>query len=167
MSAAARPPLAKLEADLPLRRAPWDRPLGDEDFPEAGVLVALTDEAQPRVVLGRRAMHLFHHPGEVAFAGGKREARDDSPWATALREAREEVGLPESLPRPIGELAPLITRTGFKVHPCVAVVPAQPRLASASRQRRTVWSVEHVANELGEALAALGKLSAATSPSWP
>jgi len=128
VSAAARPPLAKLEADLPLRRAPWDRPLGDEDFPEAGVLVALTDEAQPRVVLGRRAMHLFHHPGEVAFAGGKREARDDSPWATALREAREEVGLPESLPRPIGELAPLITRTGFKVHPCVAVVPAQPRL---------------------------------------
>ena len=68
-------------------------------------------------------MHLPLHPGEVAFPGGKRELEDHTPWATALREAMEEVGLAESLPYRLGELSPLITRTGFDVYPCVAKVP--------------------------------------------
>ena len=91
---------------------------------QAGVLVALTDEPDPRVILGRRALHLRLHPGEIAFPGGKREVEDDSPWATALREAEEEVGIAQSLPEALGQLAPLVTRTGFEVYPCIAKVPA-------------------------------------------
>lgn len=91
---------------------------------QAGVLVALTDESRPRVLLGRRAMHLRLHPGEVAFPGGKREPEDVSPWATALREAEEEVGIHHELVTPLGELEPMLTRTGFEVHPCIAKVPA-------------------------------------------
>jgi 8-oxo-dGTP pyrophosphatase MutT (NUDIX family) len=102
--------------------------MGKGEHPEAGVLVALTDEAEPRVLLGRRAEHLPHHPGEIAFAGGKREARDESPWVTALREAHEEVGLTESLVRSIGELPPMVTRTNFQVYPCIAAIPAEPEL---------------------------------------
>ena len=85
-------------------------------------------EAEPSVLLGRRAMHLPLHPGEIAFAGGKREATDLSPWQTATREALEEVGLSAELINPLGELEPLITRTGFEVFPCVASVPAAPVL---------------------------------------
>jgi 8-oxo-dGTP pyrophosphatase MutT (NUDIX family) len=92
---------------------------------QAAVLVAISDEDQPRVLLGRRAMHLRMHPGEVAFPGGKREPEDLSPWATAIREAEEEVGIAGESIIPLGELAPLITRTGFEVHPCIARVPAQ------------------------------------------
>ncbi len=92
------------------------------------MLVALTTEEEPRVLLGRRAMHLSLHPGEIAFAGGKRELEDDSPWQTALRETREEVGLSQELIVPLGELEPLITRTGFQVFPCVASVPSKPEL---------------------------------------
>ena len=91
---------------------------------QAAVLVALTDESEPRVILGRRARHLRLHPGEVAFPGGKREPEDASPWATAIREAGEEIGLDSSLVKPLGELAPLVTRSEFEVHPCVAKVPA-------------------------------------------
>lgn len=91
---------------------------------QAGVLVALTDEPEPRVILGRRALHLRLHPGEIAFPGGKREVEDESPWATALREAEEEVGIAQSLPEALGQLAPLVTRTGFEVYPCIAKVPA-------------------------------------------
>jgi 8-oxo-dGTP pyrophosphatase MutT (NUDIX family) len=90
--------------------------------------VALTEEAEPRVLLGRRAMHLPLHPGEIAFAGGKRELEDLSPWETATREAMEEVGLPLGMIQPLGELEPLMTRTGFEVFPCVASVPAAPDL---------------------------------------
>ena len=92
---------------------------------QAAVLVALTSEPEPRVVLGRRARHLRLHPGEIAFPGGKREPEDRSPWVTARREAREEIGLPVELVHPLGEFSPLVTRTGFEVHPCVARVPPE------------------------------------------
>ena len=109
----------RLQAALPLERRAWDG--GGR---QAGVLVALTDEAQPRVLLGRRALHLPLHPGEVAFPGGKREPADRGPWDTALREAEEEVCCLPDRVRPLGELAPLVTRSGFTIHPCVGIIPA-------------------------------------------
>jgi len=108
----------RLQAALPLECPAWDG--GGR---QAGVLVALTDEAQPRVLLGRRALHLPLHPGEVAFPGGKRELADRGPWDTALREAEEEVNCLPDRVRPLGELAPLLTRSGFTIHPCVAAIP--------------------------------------------
>jgi 8-oxo-dGTP pyrophosphatase MutT (NUDIX family) len=98
-------------------------PLWSGDGLQAGVLVALTEESVPRVILGRRAQHLRLHPGEIAFPGGKREPEDESHWATAVREAHEEIGLDPALAQPLGELPALITRSDFQVHPCVAVVP--------------------------------------------
>lgn len=116
--------ITRLANRLPLDGLAWD----DSSAPQAAVLVALTDEEQPRVILGRRAAHLQHHPGEVAFPGGKREPEDASPWVTARREAHEEVGITQEHVHPLGELSPLMTRTGFEVHPCVAMVPASPEL---------------------------------------
>ena len=92
---------------------------------QAAVLVALTDESVPRVILGRRAQHLRLHPGEIAFPGGKRELEDESRWSTAVREAHEEIGLEPVLVRPLGEMPALLTRSDFQVHPCVAAVPSQ------------------------------------------
>lgn len=109
----------RLQAALPLVRPAWGG-----SGRQAGVLVALTNEAKPRVLLGRRALHLTLHPGEVAFPGGKREPVDRGPWDTALREAEEEVCCLPDRVRPLGELAPLVTRSGFTIHPCVAVIPA-------------------------------------------
>jgi 8-oxo-dGTP pyrophosphatase MutT (NUDIX family) len=115
------------ETLLPLEDA-WPGTIGSAAHPQAGVLVGLTDEAEPRVVLGRRAAHLSLHPGEIAFPGGKRELEDASPWQTAAREAGEEVGLTPPLSSALGRLEPLLTRTGFEVYPCVAVIPADPQL---------------------------------------
>ena len=120
--------LERLEAGLPDIRERWTNALGDAAYPQAAVLVALTGEADPGVLLGRRTTHLPHHPGEVAFAGGKREAADHSPWQTASREAAEEVGLAVQSMRPLGELSPMLTRTGFEVYPCVAAIPLDPVL---------------------------------------
>lgn len=135
------PVFDRLGAELPLECAPWSEQRDSGDWPQAAVLVALTETAEPEVILGRRAMHLPLHPGEVAFPGGKRETVDASPWETALREADEEVGLAREQVQPIAELAPLITRTGFEVYPCVARVPAQLQLVVDPREFDSVFQL--------------------------
>lgn len=120
--------LQRISAALPLHERDWESPMVEGQWPQAAVLVALTQESEPRVLLGRRAMHLTFHPGEVAFAGGKREIADASPWETAKRETMEEVGIAAELIYPLGELDPLLTRTGFEVYPCIARIPKSPAL---------------------------------------
>lgn len=45
------------------------------------------------VLLVQRASSLNHHPGQIAFPGGRLDPEDDGPVAAALREAEEETGL--------------------------------------------------------------------------
>ena len=111
--------LAVIDLGLPLDGLAWF----ESSARQAAVLVALTAEAEPQVLLGRRAGHLALHPGEIAFPGGKREPEDASPWVTAKREALEEVGISDDHVHPLGELKPLFTRYGYEVHPCVAKIP--------------------------------------------
>ncbi len=100
------------------RRAPAD----------AAVLVGLVEHpAGLRVLLTHRAAALRDHAGQVSFPGGRREAEDGSPAATALREAEEEIGLARSQVEVIGLLPTYTTVTHFVVTPVVALV--QPPLA--------------------------------------
>lgn len=57
---------------------------------DAAVLIAITQEQQPKVLLTRRSIHLSQHAGEVSFPGGKRDPSDTSNIVVALREAQEE-----------------------------------------------------------------------------
>ena len=90
---------------------------------DAAVLVALLPaDNGVRVVLTKRASHLKHHPGQIAFPGGKIEPADASPAAAALREAPGEIGLaPESV-QVLGLLPPHETGTGFTIIPVVGVI---------------------------------------------
>ncbi len=95
----------------------------DHSLPQSAVLVALDDrEAPTSVVLTQRAAHLRLHAGEVAFPGGKCDPEDNDFWDTALREAAEEIELPAGHIRPLGHMAPLVTRTGIQVTPCVGLL---------------------------------------------
>lgn len=127
-------PLPRIPAALhPLGEPPagpgWNREeLADLLPPQmplrpAAVLVALVERRDgPQVLLTRRTEALRHHAGQIAFPGGRIEPDDASPVAAALREAREEVGLCDSLSSPLGYLDPFVTITGFHVFPVVATV---------------------------------------------
>ncbi len=85
----------------------------------AAVLVAVW---QDQLILTKRASHLKHHPGQIAFPGGKVEAHDASPEAAALREAHEEIGLSPEKVEVLGRLSPHETVTGFSMTPVLGHV---------------------------------------------
>ena len=91
----------------------------------AAVLVAVQDGARgAELVLTKRASTLRNHPGQIAFPGGRQDAGDRDLTATALREAREEVGLPAASVDVLGLLPPHETVTGFQVTPVLAQITA-------------------------------------------
>lgn len=96
----------------------------------AAVLIAAQDHpAGCKIILTKRSSGLKHHPGQIAFPGGKIDAGDANATAAALREAWEEIGLDPSSVQVIGQLAAHETVTGFSVIPVVAKVvgPFLPR----------------------------------------
>jgi len=89
---------------------------------DAAVLVALMPSKDgARVVLTKRSSALKHHPGQIAFPGGKRDG-DETLATAALREAEEEVGLDRNTVRILGTLPSHETVTGFQVTPHVGII---------------------------------------------
>lgn len=96
----------------------------------AGVLVALSASAEGlQLTLTKRSSGLKHHPGQIAFPGGKQDDTDTDVVAAALREAEEEIGLDRRNVAVIGTLPAHETVTGFIVTPVIAQVlsPFVPR----------------------------------------
>jgi 8-oxo-dGTP pyrophosphatase MutT (NUDIX family) len=101
---------------------PGVRPAEGRVLRPAAVLVAVALwGAHARVVLTKRSSRLQHHPGQIAFAGGKVDAGEGAEGA-ALREAWEEIGLPGEQVEVVGCLPAHETVTGFVVTPVLGFI---------------------------------------------
>lgn len=96
---------------------------GNRALRPAAVLMAVDFAAPvPSVILTQRSSALKHHPGQIALPGGKKDPEDADLVATALREAREEVGLASHAVEVLGQLPAHETVTGFEMVPVIGLL---------------------------------------------
>lgn len=86
-------------------------PVSEPGRAVAAVLVPLylDDSGAVRVIMTKRPDNMRTHPGDVVFPGGRMEP-GESAVDCAIREACEEVALPEGNVTVVGGLSPLTTR---------------------------------------------------------
>lgn len=111
----------------PATREEPDFDIERPDCREAAVLVVLYPrDGRPHLALTLRGEAVEDHAGQISFPGGRREG-EESYVETALREAREEVGLDPDAVRVLGHLSALyIPPTSYCVYPVLAVLAARP-----------------------------------------
>jgi 8-oxo-dGTP pyrophosphatase MutT (NUDIX family) len=100
----------------------------------AAVLIALTDRAEPGLILTQRPETMRRHAGQVAFPGGRIDPEDIDAIDAALREADEEVQV-------IDTLNDYHTITGFDITPVLAVIPPDLPLVPHVREVAAVFEV--------------------------
>jgi 8-oxo-dGTP pyrophosphatase MutT (NUDIX family) len=91
---------------------------------DAAVLVPVFEDAagELHAVFTRRRHDLRRHAGEISFPGGRQD-EGETLLETALREAREEVGLPPDAVQILGALPPTPTFvTNYAIYPFVGLI---------------------------------------------
>ncbi|WP_417274091.1 CoA pyrophosphatase [Celeribacter halophilus] len=115
----------------------------------AGVLVPIRETADGlRLILTKRSSALKHHPGQIAFPGGRVEPTDVSPVEAALREAHEEIGLPPSVVEVLGQLPTHQTVTQFEMYPVLGWIRGDCELTPEAGEVSEIFEVplSHVLN---------------------
>lgn len=88
-----------------------------------------------------RSNTIEEHQGQVAFPGGVKDRDDGSLWATALREAQEEIGLDPGDVTLFGRLEDHPVITGYVVRPFVGMIPWPYDLRISNEEVETVFSI--------------------------
>jgi 8-oxo-dGTP pyrophosphatase MutT (NUDIX family) len=133
--------LASILADAQLN-PDWREGTDAASHRRASVLIPIVDrDPEPSILLTKRTEHLAAHPGQISFPGGGHEAGDRNDLATALREAREEVGIGSDLIDIIGQLKTYRTVTDFAISPFVGVVRADFELNIDEHEVESVFEL--------------------------
>jgi 8-oxo-dGTP pyrophosphatase MutT (NUDIX family) len=95
-----------------------------ERIPSAVLIPIYKDNGKYHIVFIKRTDTVKTHKGQISFPGGGRDTGDKTLQDTAIREAKEEIGLrPEDI-EITGELDDVITTTSnYIVTPFVGMIP--------------------------------------------
>ncbi len=91
---------------------------------KAAVLIAITNQSNPTVILTQRPTWLRDHAGQVAFPGGKMDAADTNITHTALREAQEELSINPNTVEIIAQCPEYYTGSGYRITAVIGIIPA-------------------------------------------
>ena len=112
-----------------------------EGVVKAAVLLPIVARPQPSLMFTRRTETLARHSGQISFPGGRSEAGDLSPVATALRETFEETGIAPSFVTVAGYLDRYLTGTGFDIQPVVGLLGDGFALTADPREVAEIFEV--------------------------
>jgi 8-oxo-dGTP pyrophosphatase MutT (NUDIX family) len=113
-----------------------------EGYRRAGVLVPIImGTGTPELLFTKRTELVETHKGQISFPGGMMDPADGDVIRTALREAWEEVGIPDSAVEVAGLLDDLPTPTGFIITPVVGIIQQLPSLAPNIHEVADVFQV--------------------------
>jgi 8-oxo-dGTP pyrophosphatase MutT (NUDIX family) len=95
---------------------------GDSNSKLAAVMIIIFGN-EPMLLMTERPKTMNHHAGEISYPGGTWEKEDGDLLGTAIREAREELGIEISRSMIIGQLKPVTTlNSGFTITPFVVML---------------------------------------------
>jgi len=115
---------------------------GGEPQPAAVLIPLLREDHRWHVLFIRRtSVRGDRHSGQVAFPGGRMDPEDASLEATALREAREEIGLAPQEVRILGQLEHSVTISNYHLTPVVGLMPWPIELTAAPNEVERVFTI--------------------------
>lgn len=100
----------------------------------AVAIPVLVRERQQVVLLTQRPAAHSMHPGEICFPGGKVDAADASPLATACRELEEEIGIPASQILAYREEEGTVTTSGYLIESFVMIIARDAEIRPNARE---------------------------------
>jgi 8-oxo-dGTP pyrophosphatase MutT (NUDIX family) len=127
-----REPLPGLKAQLTMTSSTRIRELMDfsvpgDAVPSSVLLLLYPVMSDVFTVFIQRPNYEGIHSGQISLPGGKAEAGDSDPAATALREAREEIGIDPGEVTILGKLTDLyIPPSNFLVSPYIGYSASRP-----------------------------------------
>ena len=109
------------------RRKGWAPELTPDHARRAAALILIYPGVDgPSFPLTRRHDDLPHHPGQISLPGGAIDP-GETPVNAALREAREEIGVPPETVRILGQLSSLwVVVSGYLLYPFVGISDTRP-----------------------------------------